>query len=377
MIQWLNSKNIEMMIWIAPFVMGDMADVAEENGYFLQSNIWKKSRQILIDFTNKEACQWWGENGPAKLARMGIKGFKMDRADGEKLLDSLHLKTSIGTTYRENYNDYPRQYVKAAYDAVKPVLGDDFILFPRAQYTGSSRYGAMWSGDPRGVPEGLRSVVIALQRCSVMGYPIWGSDIGGYGRMFNRETCMRWLGFGCFSPIMENGPNVDRGFWNSPDEPSYDTELIAVWRLYAITRMKLVPYIHALAVEAHKTGMPIVRPLFLAYPEQPEAWKDWQTYLFGPDILVSVIWQKGKDKHTLYLPAGEKWIDAWNKEKIYKGGNYLEVDAPMYKIPVFIRYGSDIDLGDLESLYLESLKIAEKKPDLAELEKAEGWNSDK
>jgi len=373
MIQWLNSKHIEMMIWIAPFVMGDMADIAEERGYFLKSNIWKQARQVLMDFTNQEACTWWGENGPAKLARMGIKGFKMDRADGEKLLDSLHLKTYAGTTYRENFNNYPVQYVKAAYDAVKPILENDFILFPRAQYTGSARYGAMWSGDPRGTPEGLRSVIIALQRCSIMGYPIWGSDIGGYGRMFNRETCMRWLGFGCFSPIMENGPNVDRGFWNSPDKPDYDTELIATWRLYAVTRMKLVPYIHALAKEANQTGTPIVRPLFLMCPEQPEAWNDWQTCFFGPDILVSIVWEKGKEKHALYLPAGEKWMDAWNREKVYDGGEYIEVDTPPYKIPIFIRKGSEIDLGDLNKLYKESLRIAAKKPDLAELEKAEGW----
>lgn len=373
MIPWINKKGIEMMIWIAPFVMGEMAHIAEERGYFLKSNIWKNSRQVLMDFTHPEACEWWGENGPGKLARMGIRGFKLDRADGEKLLDSLHLTTFDGTSYRENYNDYPVQYVRAAYRSVQPVLGDNFVLFPRAQYTGSSRYGAMWSGDPRGTPEGLRSVIIALQRCSVMGYPIWGSDIGGYGRMFNRETCLRWLGFGCFSPIMENGPTVDRGFWNSPDKPDYDIELIATWRLYTHLRMKLIDYIHDLATGAHETGMPVVRPLFLVYPEQTEAWEDWQTYLLGPDLLVSVIWQKGKTRHRLYLPSGEIWIDAWNPDKIYQGGKSIEVQAPLYMIPVFIRRGANLHLGDLKKLYSESLQIAEKRPDLAELERAEGW----
>jgi alpha-D-xyloside xylohydrolase len=373
MIHWVNDKQMEMMIWIAPFVMGKMADVAEENGYFLKSRTRGNTRQILMDFTNAEACQWWSESGPAKLAKMGIKGFKLDRADGEKLLDSLNLTTSAGTSYRENYNDYPVQYVRTAYEAVKPVLGDDFILFPRAQYTGSSRYGAMWSGDPWGTPEGLRSVIIGLQRCAVMGYPLWASDTGGYGRRFNRETCMRWLGFSCFSSVMEVGPNVDRGFWNSPDEPSYDAELIAAWRLYALTRMKLIDLIHELAVESHETGLPIVRPLFLHYPGQLEAWKDWQTYLFGPDILVSAIWEKGKTRHALYLPAGEKWIDAWD-QAVYRGGTTIEVDAPMYKIPLFIRKGANIDLGNLNEIYQESLEIAKIRPNLAGLEKREGWN---
>jgi len=373
MIEWLKSKDLELLIWIAPFVMGNMADVAEEKGYYLESKPWRNARQILMDFTNPEAVKWWAENGPGKLARMGIKGYKLDRADGEKLMDSDSLKTYIGTTYRENYNDYPHQYVKAAHDAVKAILVDDFLLFPRAQYTGSARYGGLWAGDTNGRPEGLRSAIIGMQRCAIMGYPVWGSDTGGYWGDFSHETCMRWLGFSCFSPLMEVGPTNNRGFWNNRDEPHHDAELIATWRLYAKIRVKLIPYLHSLAKEASSTGMPIARPLFLVYPDQKEAWIDWQTYLLGPDILVSAIWQSGKEQHKIYLPAGEKWMDAWETNKIYKGGQYIEVEAPKYKIPVFIRNGAAIDLGDLNELYQQSLKIASQKHNLAELEKAEGW----
>ncbi|MBN1181212.1 MAG: glycoside hydrolase family 31 protein [Bacteroidales bacterium] len=373
MLKWLNGKDIELMMWIGPFVMGKMADYAEDQNYDLISKDWKNARQVLMDFTNPEACKWWAENGPGKLAKMGVKGFKLDRADGEKLVDSIHLVTNNGKSYRENYNDYPRQYVKATYDAVKPILGDDYILFPRAQYTGSARYGAMWAGDTRGYHEGLRSAIIGMQRCAVMGYPVWGSDIGGYGKGFTREACFRWLGFGCFSPIMETGPTSDQGFWNSITDPTYDTALIATWRLYSIVRTKLVDYIYDLSLEASETGMPIARPLFLEYPEQQEAWNDWQTYLLGSDILVSIIWEKGKTKHRLYLPEGAEWIDAWDTENVYSGGEYIEVDAPVYKTPVYIKSGSDIELGDLQKIYDESLDIAAKKPNLTELEAAEGW----
>jgi alpha-D-xyloside xylohydrolase len=172
---------------------------------------------------------------------------------------------------------------------------------------------------------------------------------------------------------MEVGPTNNRGFWNNPEEPYYDVELIATWRLYAKIRMKLIPYLHSLAKEASITGTPVARPLFLIYPDQPEAWKDWQTYLLGPDILVSAIWQSGKEEHKLYLPAEEEWVDAWENNKIYQGGQYIEVEAPKYKIPVFIRKGAAIDLGNLKELYQESQKIASRKPDLVELEKAEGW----
>ncbi|MCF7803532.1 MAG: alpha-glucosidase [Candidatus Marinimicrobia bacterium] len=374
MIDWTREEHgMEFIVWIAPYIMGDMANYAKEQGYHMESNQRYQWEQVLMDFTNEEAVEWWGKEGPAKLAKMGVKGFKLDRADGEKLLDGTDMKTEAGTTYRENFNDYPVQYVEAAFEGVKPILGDDFLLFPRAQYTGSAKYGGLWAGDIRGMPEGLRAAVIALQRCSVMGYPVWGSDIGGYGRDFHREVTMRWLGFGAFSPIMEVGPTLDVGFWDLPGEPSYDTDLIATWRLYAKVRMKLIDYISEQSKVAQNSGMPIARPLFMIYPEQEEAWNDWQTYLFGPDILVSIIWRKGITSHEMYLPAGEEWVDAWNREKTYKGGQYVEVDAPQHKTPIFIRKGADIALGDLNALYEESLEIASEKPDLGKLEQAEGW----
>ncbi len=397
MIKWVNSHGIELMLWIGPMVCGTQAAYAKEKGYELlaltpdkrrpggafgggmrvdifgggssQSDI--QGQMELIDFTNPEAAKWWGENGPGKLAKMGIKGFKLDRADGEMELDSLHLITDSGISYRENFNDYPRQFIKAAYDAVKPVLGDDFILFPRGMYTGSAQFGGMWAGDIRGEPYAFRAALIALQRCAVMGYPIWGADIGGY-RGFHRETAMKWLGFGCFSPIMEVGPTENRGFWNNAGAPDYDTAMIATWRLYSKTRMKLVPYIKQLALEANEKGTPVARPLFIEYPDQPEAWKDWQTYLFGRDILVSVIWEEGKFEQDVYLPEGEIWIDAWTHNE-NSGGQYIKVKTEPYQIPLFIRKGSPVDLGDLNALYNESFQIASGKGNLSELEASEGW----
>ena len=373
MITWLNSKNMELMLWIGPFVMGDMAETAVEKNYQLRSKNHISKHQILMDFSNQEACKWWGEKGPGKLAKMGVKGFKLDRADGEKLLDSLNLTTASGVSYRENFNDFPRQYVKATYDAVKPVLGDDFVLFPRAQYSGSAKYGAMWAGDTGNPAEGLRSALIGMLRCSVMGYPVWGSDTGGYPKRIEREPTMRWLGFSCFSPIMEVGPTNNKGFWGMNYDPSYDHELLAVWRFYSKLRMSLIDYIHHYAKVASETGMPIARPLFLEYSDQPESWNDWTTYKLGDDLLVSVVWEEGKNNQKVYLPAGETWINLWTNEE-YKGGDYVMVEAMKHQIPVFLKKGSQLRLPDFTGLYNESVKRTAVEYKMSDLEAAANWN---
>jgi alpha-D-xyloside xylohydrolase len=373
MIRWLNSKGIEFALWIAPWVMGDMANVALREGYNLagqKTRIQDVDSRVLIDFTNPDAVKWWQEKGLRPLLEAGVKGFKMDR--GEELVpDSREIKARDGRTTREIHNQYPTLYAQAAWQIARAVHGDDIAMMPRAGFTGSSRYGVFWGGDIGSSAEGLRAAIIAGLRASIIGYPIWGSDTGGYWQAeMDREVTARWLAFSAFCPIMEVGPTENRGFWDMKGEPHYDAELIAIWRLYSIIHDRLCDYSYQQAVTAHDTGMPIMRPLFLAYPEQPEAWQDWQTYLYGPDILVSAIWQKGTTEHTIYLPAGERWIDAWTGQT-HDGGHSLTVPAPLHKIPFFVREGSDIRYGTLlEKLWVESLKIARDRPNLAELQQS-------
>ncbi|HRH46810.1 MAG TPA: glycoside hydrolase family 31 protein, partial [Pyrinomonadaceae bacterium] len=186
-------------------------------------------------------------------------------------------------------------------------------------------------------------------------------------QLMETEVCGRWLAFSALNPIMEVGPTKNVAFWNFPREPKYDATLIALWRMYARLHQKLIDYGYAHAQEANKTGMPIIRPLFMVDPKSKAAWENWWTYLYGKDILVSPIWEKDKRTQEVYLPKGEKWQDAWDG-KIYQGGQTITVKAELHQLPIFTRVGSKVNLGDLNKEWQESWEIAQKKPDLKALE---------
>jgi alpha-glucosidase (family GH31 glycosyl hydrolase) len=117
--------------------------------------------------------------------------------------------------------------------------------------------------------------------------------------------------------------------------------------------------------------MPVARPLFLEYPGQAESWNDWTTYKLGDDLLISVVWENGKIQQNVYLPAGETWIDLWTKKE-YKGGTYVEAEAPVYQIPVFLRKGSQLVLPDFNELYRESVEKTAVQYKMSDLE-AKEW----
>ena len=370
MVKWLESQDTKTVLWIAPFFQGKMSDEGTSKGYTLAGQVRPASGNNfpMVDLSNPNAKAYW-QAGIEKLLKLGVAGFKLDRGE-ENIPDDGPFKIFDGRTIRENRNAYTPMYVKAVYDIAKKNRGDDFVLMPRAAYTGTAPYAANWGGDVGGTQEGLRASIIAVQRSAVMGYSSWGSDTCGYNQqLLEQEVCGRWLAFSAFTPIMEVGPTRNVAFWNLPREPKYDATLIAMWRMYARLHQRLINYAHSHAVEANKTGMPIVRPLFLVDPKSKTAWENWWTYQYGPDILVSPIWEKGVRVQEVYLPSGSKWKDAWDA-KVYRGGQTIKVTAEPYQIPIFTRVGSRVNIGDLNKEWKESSEIALKKPDLKSLETA-------
>ena len=379
MIEWLSENGIASLLWLGPWVMDGQRDTAVERGYHIPATIPYLPNAALIDFTNPDAAAWW-KRELAPLLGTGIAGFKLDRGE-EKPPDGQLFRGAYydGTDYREGHNAYPLWFAEAAHEAAQEAGVDEFVSLYRAGWPGMSQVAVAWGGDTDPSAWGLRSAIIALQRAAILNVPIWGSDTGGYNTRPPREVLARWLAFSAFCPIMEVGPMANLAPWSwLPDDSEaalaedgytfdtvYDQELLAIWVLYAQIHADLIGYTYALAERAHVLGTPIVRPMFVAYPDRPEYADLWEQYLYGPNVLVRPVWEPGVGSVEVHLPEGT-WIDAWTG-RTFSGPIVVSVDVPLHVIPVFVSAIGSVELGDLAARWRAAVANVTERPDLAEL----------
>ncbi len=342
MIAALTNRGYHLFLWVAPWATGVTTNrEAKENGYLAPNS------KYMIDYTNPAAVAWWTPK-LQKLIQMGVAGFKIDRGDEDTPSDDTDVYYD-GRTGSEIKNAYPEIMAKVHYDAVKAVRGDDFLNYPRAGYAGSQQWAGFSAGDLPGkdffknpTDAGLRLGILAVQNAALMGFPMWGSDTGGYEQFGQREVFARWLEFSAFSPIMEIGGTGTHAPWDMPTEPNFDQEMIDIYKHFVTIHHALVPYFYSHAQEAHRSGRPIAKPLFMNYPDDTRVRDLWQEFLVGDDILVAPVWQVGTREEDVYLPAGS-WVDYWDPSRTFDGPKDLKAEpAPLDRIPIYVHAGSAV-----------------------------------
>jgi len=354
MVKALHDRGWRVTVWGAPWAIGRRPGTlgweARKKGYVIGTS--------CIDYTNPAAMDWHAKKIEEFIRRSDVDGWKLDRSEER----NPSTKSDIyhdGRTGFAVHNQYPVLYAETYYKGTKAARGDDFILLPRAAYTGSQKYAAIWAGDtraryfpdgnrinPQPTDLGLRSVIISQLRMSFMGFPLWGSDTGGYLAFTKREQFARWIQFSAFCPIMEIGGKNNRNEpWDMRTKPHYDEEMIKIFRRYTWIHARLADYTHSLAQRAHQTGNPIVHPLVFDWPDDDKVVDMWDEYMYGPSLLVAPIWDTKKFSREVYLPEG-KWTYLWDKNKVHEGPATITVDAPLDIIPVFIRSGEEDRLPD-------------------------------
>lgn len=357
MIDELHRLGIRVLLWQIPVLkwLGEphlQRDLDEEfmirRGYCVQEANGTPYRvrdewfhnSLVLDVTKPDAVSWWLRKRAYLLDELGVDGFKTDGGEHVWGMGQLY---SNGSKNDEIWNVYPNLYVDAYHRFANDKHGNDAITFSRAGYTGAQRFPCHWAGDEKSTWGAYRASLLAGLSVGISGIPFWGWDIAGFtGKVPSAELYLRATAMATFCPIMQyhsdfnhhREPCRDRTPWNIAERTDAP-QVVAIYRSFAQLRMQLLPYIKAEAAHSAATGEPLMRALFLDWPEDPVAWKIADQYCFGRTLLVAPVVEPGVYQRRLYLPDGE-WEDFWDGTHL-TGGRWITRLAPLDIIPVYRR----------------------------------------
>ncbi len=354
MIDDLARDGFKIAVIVDPGIKVDTAyhtyRTGREGGHFLKypdgreyvGKVWP-GECAFPDFSSAAGRKWWGDHFDV-LTSAGVRGFWNDMNEPSVFdvpaktvdLDVIHDDEGLQTSHAKNHNVYGLQMTMATYDGVRALRPNERpFLLTRASYAGGHRYSAAWTGDNIASWEHLEMAVPMMLNLSISGQPFVGSDIGGFIGSPDGELFARWLQLGVFSPLMRAHTVV-----NSADqEPwSYGEKFEEVNRKTIELRYTLLPYIYNAMVRASETGVPPLRPLLFEFPEDEHVQWNATEFMFGDDLLIAPVLWPGQTKRELRLPKG-MWYDFWTG-KMLEGGKHITVDAPLERIPVFVRAGA-------------------------------------
>ena len=330
-------------------------DEGEKAGYFVKNpdgseyvgKVWPGDA-VFPDFTRAEVRRWWGTLYK-DFTDIGIRGFWNDmnepalfeRADKTMPLDTVHDVEGRKTDHREIHNVFGMQNARATHDGLlelQPNLRP--VVLTRAAYAGTQRYAATWTGDNSATWNHMRLSIPQLLNLGLGGYSFVGDDIGGFNGSPTPELLTRWTELGTFNPIFRN--HAAKG--TRQREPWIDGPVHeAIRKRYLETRYRLLPYIYTKMEEASRTGIPLMRPMFLEFPDDPELATNGEEYMFGDELLVAPRVWDFVGPYSVTLPKGD-WFDYWTGARVAggttDGGKTIDVDPPLDTLPVYVRAGS-------------------------------------
>ncbi len=335
--EW-RADGFDVCFWVNPYIPEGTALYAEAqaNGYLLTTADGAVARLEhgepvgTVDFSNPAAKVWWKAHLKALVAD-GASVFKPDY--GDRVAEDAIFAN--GKTGREMHNRFMFLYTEAAFEAVKETRGEN-IVWRRAGYIGSQRYPGTWAGDTQVTWQGMRGALRGGLSAGFGGEAFWSHDIGGFvGDKPDSELYIRWAQFGLLSPFC-------RFHGTTPREPwEYGEAALAIVRHYAQLRYALMPYLLAAAHESTVTGLPMLRHMRLEFPAEPNAETLDDQYMLGADVLVAPILMPGATSRHVYFPKG-RWWALEDATYIVDGPGFVEVAAPLERIPLFARAGAVI-----------------------------------
>jgi alpha-D-xyloside xylohydrolase len=354
LIRKLHGHGLRLCLWEHPYVSieSELFEIGRRKAYFVRrpdgevtiidyglslaprpdgivrrasrTDSWN-ARVAVIDLTNPEAVEWF-KDLHRPLLRQGVDVFKTDF--GEDIPgDAVFHDGRTGATM---HNLYPLFYNRAVSEVTREERGYS-LVWSRSGTASSQRFPVCWSGDPAANWDSLAATIRGGLSLGLSGVPFWSNDIGGYRGKPSPELYIRWAQFGLLC-------SHSRMHGDGPREPwVFGPEALEIVRKFVRLRSRLFPYLYSLAHEAAAAGLPVLRAMPLAFPDDPSVHAHDLQFMLGPWLLVAPIYGEG-GRRTVYFPPS-RWYDFWTGKPI-EGPATRDVLAPLSRIPLFVRAGA-------------------------------------
>ncbi|WP_093802296.1 alpha-xylosidase [Streptomyces sp. Wb2n-11] len=342
MLRRLAERGLKVSMWINPYIAQKSALFAEAaargflvrrpNGDVWQWDLWQPG-MALVDFTHPGARAWYTDKLRVLLDQ-GVDCFKTDF--GERV--PTDVVWHDGSDPERMHNYYTHLYNSTVFELLEKERGPgQAVLFARSATAGGQQFPVHWGGDCFASLGAMAESLRGGLSLSLSGFGFWSHDIGGFEGTPEPEVFKRWLAFGLLSSHSRLHGNVSyRVPW------AFGEEAVAVARKFTLLKHRLMPYLYGVAVEAHRTGVPVMRPMLLEFPDDPACRTLDRQYMLGPDLLVAPVFTADGDVE-FYLPEGA-WTHLLTGETVQGPGWRREVHG-FDSLPLYVRPGALLPLG--------------------------------
>ncbi len=361
----LDRDGIKVVVSINPAVKRDVdfdiyADGLSKdmycklpNGKIMPGVSWP-GWSVYPDFTSPHAREWWMGHYQ-RLVEEGISGVWHDMNEpssftawGDKSfpVTAVHSMEGQGGDHREAHNLYGYLMNQVCSQALQKFVPDKRPwIFSRSGWAGMQKYAWNWTGDIETSWEALQVTIPMMLGLGLSGHVFSGVDIGGFSGSPDAELYIRWFQLGSLLPLFRTHSAVG----TEPREPwVFGEPATSIVRKFAKFRYQILPYYYTLAFEAHRTGTPVVRPLFWSDPQNSSVLAVDDEFLLGDGMLVAPIVHAGQNQRVVELPSGV-WYHFWD-DQLFQGPGRVEISANLDSMPIFIRGGTIFPMNEAGSI---------------------------
>lgn len=353
MIQDIHKCGIKVCLWINPYIAqrSPLFNEAQQKGYLIKKidgQVWQWDRwqagMGIIDLTNPAALHWF-QNKLNQLLAMGVDCFKVDFGERIPTKDVVFYDKSDPL---KEHNYYAYQYNKAVFEIIQKSKGQgQAVIFARSGTTGSQKFPLHWAGDPEATFKSMSNVLRGGLSLALSGYSFWSHDIGGFTGKDSLELYIRWTQFGLLSSHSRYHADKEYRFpWLFGENAIKNT------RKFVKLKISLMPYIYSMAVYAHMHGIPVLRPLYLEFYNDPNTLNLDKQYMLGNKLLIAPIFNS-VGRVSYYLPKG-KWVNLLTKQEYTSlNGSWIEEKYSDLLLPVMVRENSIFITGNDKEMHVD------------------------